>query len=307
MDTIINNQTQHEHRIEIEKIFQFLLLGSFSIFHNNFSGVRAMQSISLTDQMGCMPEKATGNITVANPLAEARGLNGGDARLRDVWSFNCDGIRFLQENNTQDAIHSFNHAVRVMRLELNSDEEGVDCIQEDEQSVSGKRLVASIEVPEHRCAVSQDGVFSLFNRALYWNENEQLDTRMRNMLITGILVYNLGLAYNMEGLHQGHSRKVAKAHGMYLMAYNTFLSLRDPASLFLLPFLSIINNLGHIHAYFQDYDEATRCKHEMSRRMMSLALPSPSDTEPCLSEGEYMICFLNICLFEKQMFSAPVA
>ena len=265
-----------------------------------------MQTASLTNQMiGCVPEKEA-PITMANPLAEAR--LSGDARLRDVWSFNCEGIRFLQENNTQDAIHSFNQAVKVMRLELNSDEDATDLIHDEQPTVTGKRLVASIEVPEQSCTASQqDGVFGLFNRALYWKENEQLDNRMRNMLITGILVYNLGLAYNMEGLHQGHSRKVAKAHGMYLMAYNTFLSLKDPSSIFLLPFLSIINNLGHIHAYFQDYDEATRCKQEMSRRMMSLALPSPSDIEPCLSEGEYMICFLNICLFEKQMFSAPVA
>lgn len=265
-----------------------------------------MQTFSFADQTACLPENVSGTIKMAYPIADATLYS--DGRLRDVWSLNCQGIQFLQQNNTQEAISSFNQAVKVMRLELDdTDEHLADFCQSVKPSVSRRRLVASVEVPEHRCSVSQDGVFSLFNRALYWNENEQLDSRMRNMLITGILVYNMGLAYNVEGLHQGHSRKVAKAHGMYLMAYNTFLSLSDPTGSFLLPFLSIINNLGHIHAYFQDYDEATRCKQEMSRRMMYLALPSPSDTEPCLSESEYMICFLNICLFDKQMLSAPVA
>lgn len=243
---------------------------------------------------------------MVHPLVGAS-FKGGQRR-RDVWSLNFNGIQFLERNNTREAISSFNQAVRLMRLELNATDENLkDLCHYEEPFVTGKRLVASIEIPEQRCSVPQDGVFGLFNRALYWNEHEQLESRTRNMLITGILVYNLGLAYNMEGLHQGHSRKVAKAHGMYLMAYNTFLSVSDPTSSFLLPFLSIINNLGHIHAYFQEYDEATRCKQEMSRRMMSLSVPNSADTEPCLSEGEYMICFLNICLFEKQMLSAPVA
>jgi tetratricopeptide (TPR) repeat protein len=260
---------------------------------------------SVRDQIACLPEMASGATSMADPLADAR-LNS-DASLKNVWYFNCEGIRFLQQNDTQEAINFFHHAIKVLRLDLDNDENVMEVTQEYEQSLAGRRLVASIEVPEHRSAASPDGVFSLFNRALYWNENAQLEKRTRNLLITGILVYNLGLAYNIEGLIQGHSRKVAKAHGMYLMAYNTFLSLRDSTSIFLLPFLSIINNLGHIHAYFQDYDEATRCQQEMSRRMMSLALPTPPDAEPCLSEGEYMICFLNICLFEKEMFSAPVA
>jgi hypothetical protein len=171
------------------------------------------------------------------------------------------------------------------------------------------RILFSVGLPEEKCSVMQDDVFVLFNRALHISSETAHveDNECSIHILTAVLLYNLGITFHQKGLKTGDSQALSRALRFYSMAHETLAvaentSLTETSNGLALGLLAVANNIGHVHAHFQCFEEAGVCSDDLSFRL-SIVLDAP-----ILSEAEAQVFILNAWFFRKtQLASTPAA
>jgi hypothetical protein len=160
-----------------------------------------------------------------------------------------------------------------------------------------------------------DDVFILFHRALHMPSKVEVSLTWNyefySQILSGVLIYNMGLAHHLAGIQNGNSWVLSSALEFYLMAYSTIRGqikfLRGKYNGLNLGLMAISNNAGHIYAHSRSFTEAGICNDELSA-CLATVLSSHTNGIPSLSDEEYKVFFLNICFFkESWLGSAPAA
>ena len=72
--------------------------------------------------------------------------------------------------------------------------------------------------------------------------------------------------------------------------------------------MSLVNNMGHVHAYFRNIEEAKICGGELCKRLSPLIRACAGRPAISNNNEEYRVFFLNVCFFsESELSSAPAA
>jgi len=109
--------------------------------------------------------------------------------------------------------------------------------------------------------------FLLFDRALmisaeYMNLLEQ--STLIQDIASAVLVYNMGLAYHLEGLQTGTSQKLLQAVRFYNISYCLLICDDEEGDgMAALPRMALVNNTGHLNAYLCSYYEASICSQDL--------------------------------------------
>lgn len=194
------------------------------------------------------------------------------------------------------------------------------------ESPSSERFLSSVLVHDDKS--SSDDFFVIFGRALDFSFDSMTELQQKNMaqslfcshVLTAMLLYNIGLAHHFHGLETCESKDLSCALEYYSLAYTTLmdqeeiaLSVQRKTAIPLhLAFLSLANNMGHIHCYFGVFGKTGICVHEIGCLLSNLVNSRPHEaslTVPLeLTDVEYRTFFLNVCFFrEIGELAAPAA
>jgi hypothetical protein len=247
----------------------------------------------------------------------------------DMAELNSKGIHVLKQRQNADAIQFFFEGLRIGRSLFNpqlliptfipgakSCGRSPPTFHESfaEQQSPRNRIMFSVALPEQdQLVADHNDFFSIHNRALhfstghnYKNIPESGVPRSFCLHMSGIFLYNIGLAHHLEGLQRGNSQLLAKALDFYSMAHLTFIPLEVQAQLLNLGELAIVNNIGHIHACFRNIEATRLCGGELCRRLLIFKCVTP--TTGLDENDEYNIFFLNMAFISRSKYlCAPSA
>jgi len=169
------------------------------------------------------------------------------------------------------------------------------------------RPIQSTSILDENTTSEYDSSFLLFDRALIISAefvNLIEHSAIVQDLASAVLVYNMGLAYHLEGLRTGMSLKLLQANRFYKISYCLLYEEYD--SIAALAKMALVNNTGHIHAYFCGYYEASVCSQDL------LAYYHDPNNDSCLhtflSDEESAIFSKNCtCFLDWQNVAAPAA
>jgi hypothetical protein len=171
------------------------------------------------------------------------------------------------------------------------------------------RLLSSVALLDDDAAVHDD-IFMIFRRALNMPLAVEIGLARNNEvhkeILSGVIIYNVGLAHHLVGLQKGDSRAISRALEFYLAAFTALKGqikrLRVKNHGLNLGLMAISNNAGHIYAHSWRFEEAAICRDELSI-YLSTVLSSRAN----ISE-EYNVFFLNVSFFQEySLVSAPAA
>jgi hypothetical protein len=244
----------------------------------------------------------------------------------EVLDMNVQGVLLMQESKFAEAVPFFRRGLDTLsssnkRGIANAGEcptgesfcEIIDSVNELEKEEKQGRLLSSVALLNDNAA-AHDDIFMLFRRALHMPSAVEIGLARNNEvyreILSGVLIYNVGLAHHLVGLQKGESQTISRALEFYLMAYNAFKGqikcLRGNNHGLTLGLMAISNNAGHIYAHSRSFAEATIC-HNQLLFCLSTTLSLRTNANPSLSE-EYKVFFLNVCFFqEHSLVSAPAA
>jgi len=158
-----------------------------------------------------------------------------------------------------------------------------------------------------------DDTFIFFNQMILLNETEiflQDCNLFHTQLLSGVLMYNTGLAMHHAGLQQGNSQRLLEALKVYFVAnwilHDLKQSLRDDVGAFNLALLALINNIAHIHAHFCRMEITSQWTDRLSNLLLQTIKPRQSHKYFMLN-GEYRTFFPNVSFFGKNGFASPMA
>ncbi|GAX09306.1 hypothetical protein FisN_32Hh002 [Fistulifera solaris] len=191
-----------------------------------------------------------------------------------------------------------------------------------------ERFLLSVPVFEEKPSSDVDDFFVMFGRALHLSFDLMLDLQQKcegvspfcSNVLTAVLLYNIGLTHHYHGLEKCESKDMSCALEYYSLAYTTLADQEDialsingnQAVPLHLAFLSLANNMGHIHCYFRVFGRTDICVHEIGCLLSNLVNSRPQEvgaTVPAeLTDVEYRTFFLNVCFFrEIGELAAPAA
>jgi hypothetical protein len=217
------------------------------------------------------------------------------APLLGIIQLNCQGIVLLQAKKYKKAIKYFS-------LGLNSEALKGCCRHVDfeirKQMTKnnpggiphhGGDILISAEVCAEKLSVD-DLCFAMYNRALqlefslmeYSLTVNGLPEGYYNLLLCGVLQYNIGLAHHLVAFETGNSDLLVKAINFYeratrvlevdhLMWGENGQAISERSNL---AFLAIANNLGQAHSFFRNFELTNMCSTDMSSRL-AFAVSSP--------------------------------
>jgi len=220
---------------------------------------------------------------------------------------NFEGILLMRQDKVDDALNCFRRAMRlvVKKLQNESDYEVThDATSSPETTIGDSKTFACFDGPE---LDQYDDIFMLYRRALHYVPDSSQHTGINYHILTGVLLYNMGLGYHILGLRTSRSGLLSKAYEFYSLAHSTLATEvqceQSPQSCLLrLASLAIANNIGHIHSYFRNMHELQVCSDELAHQMNS------GDPSISACDDEHRVFFLNICFYnESAVLAAPCA
>lgn len=238
----------------------------------------------------------------------------------------------IQERQNEKALYCFHRALKAIQADLDSG--AADARNHHRGGAQDQRdypgtifsVAASsffqVELPSETS--DSDDTFVIFDRPLAipersaWVERGMDELYMH--LVTPVILFNIALAYHLQGLHIGNSSLLTRALGMYVMGYNALraggrhdLLRKECSKRSHLAHMAFLNNIGHIHAHFCRMNDATACCKELSRFLCALdSSPAGSNDDDTassfsLSKEEYSIFFPNVCFFRQEVLTASPA
>jgi len=243
---------------------------------------------------------------------------------------NVQGILFLQEGDHASASTCFQSALKSIRVALddestirqsrgfNASSHSPSKLQVDEydQGQHHVRIIYSVEVVRENQRELQEDVFTLFKRALVVS-CDTVERMIENSfdllinLLSGALLYNLGLACHLHGLQSCNTQQLAKAQKFYLLAYQALdghdLSSKEQA-ITELGLMAATNNIGYIYACNYNWAEASTFSHELLHQLSAMNGKDNGHGCPSISDDELTVFFLNAYVFQQTRIStAPAA
>jgi tetratricopeptide (TPR) repeat protein len=212
----------------------------------------------------------------------------------DIIAVNNNAVSLMQQGSFQEAIPFFLSALRELHriTRVQKQNMNMDLI-DDENCVSRTfvREVRSVPLGDSlsylKPSIYQDqDAFSIFDRAflidIYSSEGQTYYT-------TPVLLYNMGLAYQllgMEDLRSQHCnlKKAMKAYRMAAAIANDLL------------FLAVLNNMGHIYSQFCDTQESQRCLDFLEAGLHAIQQDSQVET----LEIEFRALQMNVLIMHGQ-------
>jgi tetratricopeptide (TPR) repeat protein len=188
----------------------------------------------------------------------------------DIVELNNNAVGLMRQGSFQKAIPSFLSALRELHriTGLQKQNVNMDPIDNDKNSVSRTFVQEVRSVPLGdalsvlKPSIYQDqDAFSIFDRAFLIDSSDlaSIYSSEGQNSTTTVLLYNMGLAYQLLGTQVFHSqhRNLKKAMQVYRMAAAILEKSGDEAND--LVFLAVSNNMGHIYSYFCETQESQRC------------------------------------------------
>lgn len=228
-------------------------------------------------------------------------------RIADL---NSKGITLLKESEFGNGAKIFLEALMLLMSEVKDDERScpsvqtsIDVLAQDTVVATGveekhrgfttctedqhtrqlhgdaaHRTIYSIAIPNRnkQAFTLSNDVYELFDRAIDFQQQSLPDSCSTNLLMIGVLSYNIGLAYHLGGVYLCKSSLFTSALEYYNMAFKILDDMVGNQStstgidiITKLPLLAALNNIGHIHAYQCSYSFAEEYCEEIAFHLES--------------------------------------
>jgi hypothetical protein len=207
----------------------------------------------------------------------------------DIIAVNTNAVNLMQQGCFRKAIPMFLSAIR--ELHRITGVQNQNMIRAYAREVRSVPLGDSLSYLKPSIYQEQDA-FSIFDRAflidIYSSEGQQL--------AIPVLLYNMGLAYQlvgMEDLRSQHSnlKKAMKAYKMAATVANDLVSL------------AVANNMGHIYSQFCDTQQSQCCLDSLQAGLH--AIQQDSNVE--ILEDEFSAFQMNVLVMHGQKKVAAAA
>lgn len=207
-----------------------------------------------------------------------------------VIEINLQGIDYLRRGKHELASSVFSEALKLILSQLDDMES-----RQEDSSESSRHIEGSFQSFDIPMDVSLEEPFVLFNRALHVTIDakslESCDGCFLYLLLSGTLLYNLGLIHQLAGIRQQSTGLLHKATALYTRAYNALAEQEDTSGLGNLLKLALLNNAGHVYAFLRDSSQAGLCSDELS-----LLLARSQQT---VSSEDFHLFLLNVRFFDR--------
>lgn len=194
---------------------------------------------------------------------------------RRVSALNNMGVKSLQRGRFQDSILSFRHAINILNaatlvpLDSTSDDDA------DHQGLQLNRLPLNCVKEEDLLAVSPANKFGIFSSTFGLPKIHSLHAQVG--IVSGVLLYNLGLAYQMSGLLVNSSpgkplQYLLEAHRCYklcMAVLNTQEDNDEASSALAVLLCGTVTNLGHILSHCGNTDGVDACTEHLESLLES--------------------------------------
>jgi tetratricopeptide (TPR) repeat protein len=126
-------------------------------------------------------------------------------------------------------------------------------------------------------------VFPIFTKAFgVYGESDQYNADPESLgRFAGIILYNTGLAYHQLGLRHNRPGCLPVAYSYYEWSMRSLevVANHDPSDYFVC--LAAMNNIGNIHSFYFNIDDATESRSNMHRLLLQLgAVTAPATRNP---------------------------
>ncbi len=242
-----------------------------------------------------------------------------------VSELQAQGILRLRKGQVVESISCFHKSLKL--LSRNENDKLVDSrltsimpiVENSESNVEmnffQERFLFTVDLSEEKSSLSwNDDIFVQFRRALYLPPDSAFTLREDELfyhIMSGVLMYNIGLALHIEGLESCRSELLPNALHFYAMAHHTFTELCrgyvHVADSLNLALLAIVNNIAHINAHQRNINDALIFCNELSLRFscMLSAIERGAPELPC---EDYEVFVSNVCFgTEMNRYPAPAA
>jgi tetratricopeptide (TPR) repeat protein len=215
---------------------------------------------------------------------------------------NNNAVNLMRQGSFQEAIPFFLSALRelhriagVQKQNLNMD------TIDDDNSVSHNfvREVRSIPLADTLSYLkpsiyhNHQDAFSIFDRAFLIDSSDlaSIYSSEGQLYTTTILLYNMGLAYQLLGMQDTRSqhKNLKKAMKIYQMVAAVLVAKNDLVS------LAVSNNMGHIYSQFCETQEAQRCLDSLQESLNAI-----QDSKVEIRVDEFIALQMNVVIMHRQ-------
>ena len=222
----------------------------------------------------------------------------------NVSKMNAMALAYMQRGDYGSAVFILKRALGALKMNLGTT---VDHSQVKVGSPVISSCVRAINMGAKK-ALSEGDVFEVFASAFEVPDVELQNVRT-DSLASLVMLYNMGLCYQLNALSTGSTQHLHTARNVYKMALSVVErclgdALTDPFLVLLL--LALFNNMGHIHTTCYDAADTVQC-------MTALAALLESRTFAFARNGEASELFLffewnNTLAISNPLFAfAPAA
>jgi hypothetical protein len=188
----------------------------------------------------------------------------------DIVAVNTNAVNLMQQGSFQKAIFFFHAALRELHRITGVQKQNVNKPPTDGVKVSRtfRREVSSAPLGDTLSVLKpsiyqDDDACSIFDRAFLIESSDLVSVHSieGQNYVTTVLLFNMGLAYQllgmMQGFHSKQSTNFKKAMKIYQMTASMLGNSGDQENG--LVCLAVSNNMSHIYTHFYETQDAQRC------------------------------------------------
>jgi tetratricopeptide (TPR) repeat protein len=223
----------------------------------------------------------------------------------DIIALNNNAVDLMRQGSFQEAIPAFLSALRELHritgvqkqdMNMNPIDVGNSSSRTFARKVRTVPLGDALSVLKPSIYQDQDA-FSIFDRAFLIDSSDlaSIYSSEGQNSTTTVLLYNMGLAYQLLGMQDFHSqhsnlKKAMKAYRMAAAIANDLVSL------------AVSNNMGHIYSYFCETQESQRCLDSLRAGLNEIR-----DSKVEILVEEFRAFQMNILVMDGQRAVAAAA
>jgi hypothetical protein len=228
----------------------------------------------------------------------------------DIIAANNNAVNLMRQGSFHTAILSFHSALRelhritgVQQQNMKVDHTRAPIAPSANHNSGNRDFVRKVKgIPlgdTLQLSICQDqDAFSIFDRAFFIHSSASASIYYREgqNFTTTVLLYNMGLAYQLLGMQDFPSRQrnLKKATKVYRMAAAILSKSGDDAND--LVFLAVSNNMGHIYSHFCDTQESQRCLDSLRAGLHAIQ----QDSKVEILEDEFRAFQMNVLIMHGQ-------
>jgi tetratricopeptide (TPR) repeat protein len=223
----------------------------------------------------------------------------------DIIELNNNAVGLMRQGSFQKAIPSFLSALRELHRITGEQKQNMNMGPIDDDSTVNSTFVRKVRTVPLGDALSvlkpsiyQDqDAFSIFDRAFLIDSSDlaSIYSNEGQNSTTSVLLYNMGLAYQLLGMQDFRSqqRNLKKAMKVYRMAAAVANDLVS---------LAVSNNKGHIYSYFCETQDSQRCLDSLQAGLNEIR-----DSKVEILVDEFSAFQMNVLIMHRQKVVAAAA